>query len=142
MKSCFSITSLDDMQIVANEFAKNLMTGDLILLDGNLGAGKTHFVKALAAALGFNGTVSSPTFPLLHEYRWDNRVLYHLDFYRLESSEEIYQAGLDEYLPGDGIAVVEWASRFPDPLRHARWKIEIALLEDETREVTIESIDS
>jgi len=142
LKTAHSITSIDAMNALARDFSLQLREGDVVWIDGPLGAGKTHFVKALALALGFTGTVSSPTFPLLHEYRWAGRVLYHLDFYRLESLEEIYRAGLEDYLPGDGIALVEWASRFPEVIKNARWKVEIKLFDNENREVTIESFDS
>ena len=87
----------------------------MIGLDGELGAGKTEFVKGLAAGLGCPGPVTSPTFPLLHEYHGPTGPLYHFDFYRIESAQEILEVGWDELLEEPGAVVaVEWAGRFPD----------------------------
>jgi tRNA threonylcarbamoyladenosine biosynthesis protein TsaE len=81
-------------------------------LIGDLGAGKTHWARGFARGLGFPGRVHSPTFALLHEYagRWP---IYHLDLYRLESPEQVFGAGLEEYLPSrDGVTIVEWIERW------------------------------
>ncbi len=129
------------MGVLAEKIAVELEPHAVIRLDGTLGAGKTHFVKALAAALGYPGDVSSPTFPLVHEYRWDDRLLVHIDFYRLEREDEIFDAGLQEYLPSEGITVVEWASRFPEVFPASTWQIQLAILDENSRKVTIESPD-
>jgi tRNA threonylcarbamoyladenosine biosynthesis protein TsaE len=102
--------------------AAQLRRGDVLALCGNLGAGKTHFVKGLADALGTNTAVTSPTFTLIHEYLGGRLPLYHFDFYRLEDEDEALKIGLDEYLDGDGICVIEWADKFPGLLPpHTRW---------------------
>ncbi len=91
--------------------AKRLWPSSIICLQGNLGSGKTTFVKGLAKGLGIAPTkVNSPTFVLLNIYdgKWS---LYHFDFYRLEELREIEKIGYDEFLYGDGIAVIEWAER-------------------------------
>lgn len=105
------------------EIGANLRGGDVIALCGDLGAGKTHFVKGLAAALGHTGEVTSPTFTLIHEYVGGRLPLYHFDFYRLDSEDETLRLGLDEYLLGDGVAVIEWADKFPAllPRSSTRW---------------------
>ena len=91
-------------------------------LCGELGSGKTHFVKGLADGLGYMGDVTSPTFTLIHEYLGGLMPLYHFDFYRLESAEEALQLDLEEYLSGDGVCVIEWADKFPTLLPpHTRW---------------------
>ncbi|HEX8371552.1 MAG TPA: tRNA (adenosine(37)-N6)-threonylcarbamoyltransferase complex ATPase subunit type 1 TsaE [Chthoniobacterales bacterium] len=141
MKTTTIVHSLAELDVLAKDLASTLPTTAVIQLDGTLGAGKTHFVKALARALGYPGDVSSPTFPLVHEYRWDARLLVHIDFYRLEDENEIYAAGLEEYLPGEGVAVVEWASRFPEVFPEKTWRIHIDILDENSREVTIESPD-
>ena len=102
--------------------ATTLRRGDVLALCGDLGAGKTHFVKGLAAGLGTPATVTSPTFTLLHEYPGGRVPLYHFDFYRLDDADEALRIGLDEYLFGDGVCVIEWAEKFPALLPpHTRW---------------------
>jgi len=99
-----------------------LRRGDVLALCGELGAGKTHFVKGVAAGLGTEGEITSPTFTLIHEYIGGRLPLYHFDFYRLEDEDEALKIGLDEYLDGDGVCVVEWADKFPGLLpAHTRW---------------------
>lgn len=141
MKTTVSIHSIAELGLLAEKIADNLKPQAVVRLDGTLGAGKTHFVKALAAALGYTGNVSSPTFPLVHEYRWEDQLLVHIDFYRLDTEEEVYAAGLQEYLPGEGITIVEWASRFPDVFQPDSWQISLTILDENSREVTIESPD-
>lgn len=109
---------------VAHGYARAaaLRRGDILALCGDLGAGKTHFVKGLAAGLGAGAAVTSPTFTLIHEYLSGRLPLYHFDFYRLEDEDEVLKIGLDEYLDGDGVCVIEWGDKFPDLLpTHTQW---------------------
>ena len=107
---------------LARTLAAALRRGDVLALSGDLGAGKTHFVKGLAAGLGTAASVTSPTFTLLHEYPGGRLPLYHFDFYRLDAADEALKIGLDEYLDGDGACVIEWAEKFPALLPpHTRW---------------------
>ena len=92
---------------------ESLRACDVIALDGDLGAGKTHFVKGIAAGLGCEGDVTSPTFTLVHEYTGGRLPLFHFDFYRLESEDETLRLGLDDYLGAGGVLVIEWAGKFP-----------------------------
>lgn len=102
--------------------AGSLRAGDVLALDGDLGAGKTHFVKGIAAGLGCDGDVTSPTFTLVHEYTGGRLPLFHFDFYRLETEDETLRLGLDDYLGADGVLVIEWAGKFPALLPvHTRW---------------------
>jgi tRNA threonylcarbamoyladenosine biosynthesis protein TsaE len=106
----------------ARSKASALQRGDVLALCGDLGAGKTHFVKGLAAGLGYTGEVTSPTFTLIHEYVGGRLPLYHFDFYRLDSEDEALRLGLEEYVAGDGVCVVEWADKFPALLPpETRW---------------------
>ena len=111
-----------DTLAFARRVAADLKRGDVLALRGDLGAGKTQFVKGLAAGLGYTGEVTSPTFTLIHEYLGGRLPLYHFDFYRLETEEEAVRIGLDEYLESDGVCVIEWADKFPVLLvRQTRW---------------------
>lgn len=117
-------------------FAAGVREGDVLALSGDLGAGKTHFVKGLAAGLGVAAPVTSPTFTLLHEYPDGRLPLFHFDFYRLESAEEVLAIGLDDYFLEDGVVVIEWAEKFRALLpKHTRW-LEFRLLSETEREIT------
>ncbi len=104
--------SAEETFALGQRLAATLRPGDIIALDGDLGAGKTHFIQGLAAGLGHTGPVTSPTFTLLHEYTGGRIPLYHLDFYRLETPEEALHIGLDEYLALPAILAIEWAGKF------------------------------
>jgi tRNA threonylcarbamoyladenosine biosynthesis protein TsaE len=107
---------------LGQQLAVSLRGGEVVALDGDLGAGKTHFVKGLAAGLGHTGDVTSPTFTLVHEYTGGRLPLFHFDFYRLESEAEVLRIGLDDYLDAGGVAAIEWAGKFPALLpRDTKW---------------------
>ena len=102
--------------------AATLRRGDVLALCGELGAGKTQFVKGLTSGLGADAAVTSPTFTLIHEYSAGRLPVYHFDFYRLDDEDEALKIGLDEYLDGDGVCLIEWADKFPALLPpHTRW---------------------
>ncbi len=121
------VTSEIETMAFARQLAAEMKAGNVLALVGNLGAGKTHFVKGLAQGLGSDSSVSSPTFTLVHEYSDGVCPLYHFDFYRMDRAEEIENIGWDEYLDEAGIVVVEWADRFPElmPLHTQWWQITI-----------------
>jgi tRNA threonylcarbamoyladenosine biosynthesis protein TsaE len=122
---------------IGRRFAASLQAGEVLALSGDLGAGKTHFVKGLALGLGVTGEVSSPTFTLIHEYPGGRLPLYHVDFYRLEETEEAVRIGIEDYLNGDGVTAIEWAEKFPDLIpAGARW-IRFRLLENDRREIEL-----
>ena len=93
---------------MAEKIARTLRGGEVIVLSGELGAGKTAFTKALAAALGVKETVLSPTFTMVKEYKGENLGLYHFDLYRIEDEAELEELGLDEYFSSDAVTVIEW----------------------------------
>jgi tRNA threonylcarbamoyladenosine biosynthesis protein TsaE len=114
--------SAEETAAAGRALAAKLRRGDVLALCGELGAGKTHFAKGVAAGLAANAAVTSPTFTLIHEYVGGRLPLYHFDFYRLEDEDEALKIGLDEYLDGDGVCVIEWADKFPALLPpHTRW---------------------
>jgi tRNA threonylcarbamoyladenosine biosynthesis protein TsaE len=109
-------------EAAGREFASELPAGSVVALVGRLGAGKTQFVKGLVAEIGASTEVTSPTFTLVHEYIGGRMPVYHFDFFRLEDRQSAERLGLDEYLFGDGISVIEWADKFPELIPPgARW---------------------
>ena len=112
--------SEEETQALARELASTLEAGDVLLLSGDLGAGKTTFVRGLAEGLGIDpAAVSSPTFTLLHEYRGGRLALYHADLYRLDktATEDL---GLEEAGVRDGVLAIEWPDRLTHQLPGAR----------------------
>jgi tRNA threonylcarbamoyladenosine biosynthesis protein TsaE len=116
----------EEMVNLGKKFAQELEPGSVIALVGGLGAGKTHWTKGAVAGLGHEGQVTSPTFSLVHEYQDGRLPVYHFDFYRLESAQELIGIGWDEFLEEPGVVIAEWADLFPELLpAHALWlKIE------------------
>lgn len=104
------------MEDLGRAAAATVRAGTVIALVGNLGAGKTHWTKGFAAALGSPVDVTSPTFGLVHEYHGGRLPIFHLDFYRLESAAELIALGWDEYLDQDGVIIAEWGDKFPEIL--------------------------
>jgi tRNA threonylcarbamoyladenosine biosynthesis protein TsaE len=118
----FISNSPAETEAIGRQFAKDLETRSVLALKGDLGSGKTVFVKGLAAGLGSGSNVTSPTFTILHEYRGGRLPVYHFDFFRLEDRQSIARLGLDDYFFGDGVSVIEWGDRFPELIpQRARW---------------------
>lgn len=115
--------------------ATEVRAGTVIALVGGLGAGKTHWTKGLVAALGSPAEVTSPTFGLVHEYPGGRLPVFHLDFYRLDTPEELIGLGWDEYLEADGVIIAEWGDKFPELLPlETRWLV-FSIEADGTRTV-------
>jgi len=114
------------MHDFAAQWSTGLRGGEVLALCGSLGAGKTHFTQGLARGLEIAPqSVTSPTFTLVHEYAGGRLPLYHFDFYRLESEDELLGVGWEEYLEEPGIVVAEWADKFPHllPASTQWWQI-------------------
>ncbi len=107
----FYSASPEETRAIAAQLAERHGPGEAVLLFGDLGAGKTTFVKGYCAALGVPDQITSPTFTLMHVYRGDRIVIYHFDFYRLESPAAIAALGVEEYFDDDGICLIEWPER-------------------------------
>jgi len=128
--------SEEDTQAVARELAATLRAGDVVLLSGNLGAGKTAFVRGLAAGLGIDpDEVSSPTFTLVHEYRGGRLTLYHADLYRLDRAATD-DLGLEELGVTDGVLAIEWPDRLTHELPGAI-AVEIEITGETTRRIAL-----
>lgn len=108
--------SPEDTLRLGRELAQKAQPGDVIALAGDLGAGKTVFTKGFAEGLGIEEPVNSPTFTILQIYEEGRIPLYHFDVYRIEDAEEMMEVGLDEYLEGNGVCLIEWAGRIADLL--------------------------
>ena len=131
--------SEDETATVARRLASELKAGDVLLLSGNLGAGKTAFVRGLAHGLGIDpDDVSSPTFTLVHEYRGGRLSLYHVDLYRVDraASDDL---GLEQMGVADGVLAIEWPDRLTHDLPGAR-TIDIQIVDESTREITMAAL--
>ena len=107
--------SPEETEALGEAWGRKAVSGLVIGLTGDLGAGKTQLVKGLARGLGVSARVHSPTFTLVNQYAGGRLPLFHLDLYRLETPAQIIAAGLEEYLEKpDGVAVVEWAEKWPE----------------------------
>src|SRR5476649_1469783 len=100
-----------ETESLGEKLGREAQSGFVFALSGDLGAGKTQFVKGLARGLGISARVHSPTFTLVNEYGGGRLKLFHLDLYRLETREQILSAGVGEFLSPDGVSVIEWAER-------------------------------
>lgn len=121
---------------VAAEWLPILLQSGVVSLEGPLGAGKTHFVKAVASAMGITEDVNSPTFTLLQSYGSGEQRLHHSDWYRLDSAAEALALGLEEY-EGDGLMLIEWGDKFPEILSAGTLRIIITPRSDDSRLITL-----
>lgn len=130
----------NETKALAALIAKYLKPNMTILLEGQLGAGKTTFTKGIAEALGIKRVIKSPTYTLIKEYTDGRLPLYHMDLYRMEDAED-EELGLDEYFYGGGVAIVEWGSFMQDDLPKEHLKITITVdAETEARMIDIKAV--
>ena len=120
--------SVEETEALGEAVGQVVTSGDVITLDGDLGAGKTAFTRGLARGMGLRSRVTSPTFTIVNEYNDPNGIarLFHFDTYRLSSSDDFYDAGLDEYFDRDGVCALEWSSVIEDALPENRIAINIS----------------
>lgn len=107
------------------EWAQHLRAGDLVFLNGDLGAGKTTFVKGLLKGLGFSGSVTSPTYTLVEPYQINQLNIFHFDLYRLKSAEELEMIGVREMITPENISLIEWPEKGKGVLPDANYQINI-----------------
>jgi len=129
--------SEEETAAVAGKLAKELRAGDVVAFTGGLGAGKTAFTRALAAALGSGDDVSSPTFALVHSYRAPVPI-YHFDMYRISGFDDLYSTGFFDYLDSGAILVIEWSENVAEFLPESRINVDIKVIGESDREITIE----
>jgi len=127
--------SPDQTRIVAADFARTLTAGSVVKLIGDLGSGKTEFVKGMAKGLNCESLVTSPTFTLVHEYHGGRLPLFHMDLYRLDHEAELDNIGFEDYVRAGGVCVVEWADKFADRMPRNSAEIVLTILENNTRRI-------
>lgn len=126
------LNTLIDTEKFGESLGKMLRAGDVVCLNGELGAGKTTLTKSIAKGMGIEDYITSPTFNIINEYYGDLK-LYHFDTYRLENVEEVSYLGFDEYFYGEGVCVIEWADRIKSFLPEEYLEINIG--EDRTAQL-------
>ncbi len=127
-----AVESPDETKELAAAFVKEIRSGQSVVLNGELGAGKTFFVKQACSSLGITN-VSSPTFAIVNSYKNKSRI-YHFDFYRIKNREELLEIGFNDYLnDADSIIFIEWGNLIPEVLPAKRIEINIEMLEDSKR---------
>lgn len=141
MKSV-KLVSIDekDTKLLAEKIIKQLHGGDVILLTGDLGAGKTTFVGGALNALGYKEHVISPTFNILKCYFEVTPNVFHIDAYRLE--DQNHDIGLEEFIEGNGITFIEWPIYIPELIPDKNLSISIKRIDDSKREIEVSSLDS
>ena len=132
--------SPEETREVGRHIAPYLETGDVLTLQGHLGAGKSEFARGIARGFGVQGALPSPTFTILNVYDSGRIPLYHYDWYRIEDPEELIAIGAEEHLPGDGVTLVEWAEQAPELLPEKRLEVRLLPMNDRTRIICFEPL--
>lgn len=133
--------SVEETERVGAQLAEKLPSGCVVAFTGDLGAGKTAFVRGMAHGLGITERVTSPTFTIVNEYEGGNRPLFHFDLYRLGDADELFDIGWEDYLARGGICAVEWSERAEDAMERCI-RVDIRRgKHDEQRVIEIEGVD-
>ena len=127
----FVTRSQDETIELGRRLGALLSEGDVLVLTGDLGAGKTQLTKGIAASMGVEDDVTSPTFNILMVYEGAQMPLYHFDLYRLESADQLEDTGLFDVLGGDGVCVIEWGEQFADEIGDERLDVYLSRLDSE-----------
>ena len=137
MENIYQVTSVEQTWDVARQFASELKPGDIVCLEGDLGAGKTTFTQGLAAFLGAKRAVTSPTFCLVVEHPTEKFLLVHMDLYRLKDADDVLTIGWEDYLARGAVLFVEWPDRAGDLIPANAWHLSFTLGEtEESRTIT------
>ena len=135
MEYKFTSRNIDDTMELAENIESEKFPGMVICLDGELGSGKTVFVKGFAKSLGITETITSPTFTLVKEYNSGEMPLYHMDVYRIEESDGTI--GFEDYFNSQGISIIEWADMIEDELPKERLQLEFRVIDENTRIIVL-----
>lgn len=134
----FTTTSAEETVELGKKIGSFLKKGDIIAMQGTLGAGKTTITKGIAQALGINETITSPTFCLISEYE-GKMPLYHMDVYRLDGAEDFANLGTEDMLYGEGVSIIEWSEKIMEELPHKTIILKLEPHDDGTRTITIKN---
>ena len=134
----FTTTSAKETVELGKKIGSFLKKGDIIAMQGTLGAGKTTITKGIAQALGINETITSPTFCLISEYE-GKMPLYHMDVYRLDGAEDFANLGTEDMLYGEGVSIIEWSEKIMEELPHKTIILKLEPHDDGARTITIEN---
>lgn len=140
MKVTIQTNLPEETQLIGQLLAIDAFPKSLIVLSGDLGAGKTTFTKGIAVGLGIQKVIKSPTYTLIREYIEGQIPLYHMDMYRIEESGGASELGLEEYIEGDGVTVVEWANFIEEQLPEERLVVSIERVSLEERKISVIAI--
>lgn len=138
--SVLHVTSHSEAETLAlaEKLARSFLPGDVLILVGELGSGKTAFVRGLARGLGIDGSlVNSPSYTFVNEYPGGDRKLYHFDLYRMNDTNELYEIGWDEYLSREGIMAVEWGEKAAELLPQKYYLMEFRVVNETDRDIDI-----
>ena len=137
----FITNSPEETEALGARLARALEPGAVVAFTGDLGAGKTAFVRGLARGLGIRDRVTSPTFTVVNEYEGGRLPLFHFDLYRLGSADELFDIGWEDYLARGGVCAVEWSERMEELLEPGTIRVDLRRGEDEDRRViTVEGV--
>ena len=134
----FKTASVEETIALGEKIGAQLVAGDIIAMEGTLGAGKTTITKGIAKALGVDDTITSPTFCLVSEYS-GRLPLFHIDAYRLDSAEDFQGLGAEDMLYGDGVSIIEWSEKVRSELPRKTITLRLEPLSDGGREITLEN---
>ena len=135
-----TLHGLPDLKEAAKKMLEVIGDNKIVLFYGDMGAGKTTFIKSICAELGVKETVSSPTFSIVNEYEGNGNTIYHFDFYRIKSIQEAYDIGYEEYFYSGNMCFVEWPDKIDELLPEHYLKVEIYTKEDDSRVFSFSSI--
>jgi tRNA threonylcarbamoyladenosine biosynthesis protein TsaE len=128
-------SSAKETRCLGAKLAKAARSGDVFSLNGGLGCGKTEFARGFVEALSSGADVRSPTFSIVNTYSTPDFPIHHFDFYRIEDVREFASIGLDEYINGDGVCLIEWGDMYPEVLPDTTKRIHFTEIDETTREI-------
>ena len=137
----FLTHSPEETELLGEKLAKKLKGGEILAYRGDLGAGKTAFTRGLARGLGISDRVTSPTYTIVNEYEGGRLPLFHFDMYRLDSADDLFDIGWEDYLLRGGVCAVEWSENVPEAMADAI-TVEIRKISENDRQILIEGGDS